>query len=114
MGGDLPASDAFTYELLTNAEVQAVNQHSENGRESYRDGTVVAWTADEPGSGAKYVAVFERGDKEVTVDLPWSKVGVDWSSPAVRDVWQHKDQKGVAAMHITLRPHASVLYKVSR
>ena len=114
MGGDLPTSDAFTYELLTNAEVLAVNQHSDNGRESYRSGTTVAWTADAPGSGSKYVAVFNRGNTGQTVDLPWNKMGVDWTPATVRDLWQHKDQKGVAALHITLRPHAGVLYKVSR
>ena len=114
MGGDLPTSDAFTYELLTNAEVLAVNQHSKNGRESYREGATVAWTADVPGSGSKYVAIFNRGDTDKTVNLPWSKVGVDWSSPVIRDLWQHKDQNEVAAIHISLRPHASVLYKVSQ
>ena len=114
MGGDLPTSDAFTYDLLTNAEVLVVNQHSDNGRESYREGSTIAWTADMPGSGAKYVAVFNRGDTGETIDLPWSKVGVDWSSPKVRDLWQHKDLKGLETIHITLRPHASVLYKVTR
>lgn len=114
MGGDLPTSDAFTYELLTNAEVLAINQHSENGRESYRQGATIAWTADAPGPASKYVAIFNRGDAEETVDLPWSQVGVDWKSPTVRELWQHKDLKNLEAIHITLRPHASALYKVSR
>ena len=114
MGGDLPTSDAFTYELLTNAEVLAVNQHSDNGRETYREGGTIAWTADAPGSAAKYVAVFNRGDTEQAIDLPWRKVGVNWTSATTRDLWQHKDEKGVAAIHITLRPHASVLYRVSQ
>ena len=33
-GGDIPSSDAFTIDILTNPEVLDVNQHSENGRES--------------------------------------------------------------------------------
>lgn len=114
MGGDLPSSDAFTYDLLTNAEVLAVNQHSDNGRESYREGATVAWTADAPQVSAKYVGLFNIGDAEKVVDLPWSKVGIDQTSPTVRDLWQHKEQKGVPSIHVTLQPHASVLWKVSR
>nr|WP_184223153.1 glycoside hydrolase family 27 protein [Granulicella aggregans] len=114
MGGDLPTSDAFTYELLTNSEVLAVNQHSDNGRESYREGAAIAWTADVPGSESKYVALFNRGDTEKSIDLPWSKVGVDGKRLAVRDLWQHKDLKNLETLRVTLRPHASVLYRVSR
>ena len=52
-GGDIPSSDAFTMELLTNPEVLEVNQHSDNGREAYHLGDTIAWTADAAGSGAE-------------------------------------------------------------
>ena len=61
-GGDIPSSDSFTIELLTNPEVLTVNQRSENGRQSYREGGTVAWTADIPGSKSKYVDVSNIGD----------------------------------------------------
>jgi alpha-galactosidase len=112
-GGDLASSDAFTFDLLTNPEVLAVNQHSDNGRESYRSGTTIAWTADAPTSKTNYVAVFNLGDSVAKVDIPWSAVGVSGTSAAVRDLWQHTDAKGVARINLSLRPHASVLYKVS-
>ena len=113
MGGDLPSSDAFTYELLTNQEVLGVNQHSDNGHEAYHEGDVVIWTANAPGSAARYVAVFNLGDKDEAVALPWSKAGVSAASATVRDLWQHKDAKGVGSINVTLRPHASVLWKVA-
>lgn len=56
-GGDLPSNDAFTLSLLNNPEVIAVNQHSSNNRQLFRDDDKVAWVADAP-DGGKYLAVF--------------------------------------------------------
>ena len=112
-GGDIPSSNAFTIDILTNPEVLDVNQHSDNGRQSFREGNVVAWTADVPGSKLKYVAVFNIGDVEKNIDLPWASVEVSASKATVRDLWLHKDAKDVAAIHLSLRPHASILVKVT-
>jgi hypothetical protein len=114
MGGDLPTSDSFTYGLLTNAEVLDVDQHSDNGREAYRDANIIVWTADDPRRGAKYVGVFNVGDAMQTVDLPWSRIGLPWEGAAVRDLWLHKDSGKATALTVALRPHASVLYRVSQ
>lgn len=56
-GGDLPSNDAWTLDLITNPEVLAVNQHSSNNHQLYRDGDQLAWVADNP-DGGKYVAMF--------------------------------------------------------
>jgi alpha-galactosidase len=112
-GGDLSSSDAFTFDLLSNPEVLAINQHSDKGHESYRNGNTIAWTADGPTSNSKYVAVFNIGDSADTIDIPWSAVGVPGKPTEVRDLWQHADARDVVRIHLSLRPHASVLYKVS-
>jgi alpha-galactosidase len=112
-GGDIPSSDAFTIDILTNPEVLDVNQHSDNGRQSYREGSTVAWTADVPDSKSKYVAVFNIGDTAKIIDLPWSAVEVTASKVTVRDLWLHTDTKDVSAIHLSLRPHASILIKVT-
>ena len=112
-GGDIPSSDAFTIDILTNPEVLDVNRHSDNGRQSYREGSTVAWTSDIPGSKSKYVAVFNIGDTAKVIDLPWSAVEVIASKVTVRDLWLHTDTKDVSAIHLSLRPHASVLIKVT-
>jgi hypothetical protein len=113
LGGDIPTSDAFTIDILTNQEVLEVDQHSDNGKESYHVGNTIAWTADVPDSKSKYVAVFNIGDTETTVNLPLSAVGVTAKKAAVRDLWLHKDNDVKAALGVSLRPHASVLYKVT-
>jgi alpha-galactosidase len=111
-GGDLSSSDAFTFEILTNSEVLEVNQHSENGRQSYREGDTIAWLADIPGSQAKYLTLSNVGDTEKAIHLPWKSVGIDAGNVRVRDLWLHKDLGSSPALSLSLRPHASVLLKV--
>ena len=113
MGGDLPSSDAFTYELLTNGEVLNVDQHSDNGHEAYRDGNTIVWTADDPRTHAKYVGVFNVSDADETVAMPWSKLNIVAANPAVRDLWLGKDVGRMSAINVPLRRHACVLFKVS-
>jgi len=61
-GGDLTAMDPFTASLLTNREVLAVNQLSEENRPLFdRDG-LVAWVATEPQSRDRYLALFNTRD----------------------------------------------------
>lgn len=62
-GGDLTKTDDFTLSLLTNDEVLAVNQHSENNRPLFNRDQLIAWIADVPGSADKYLAVFNTRDR---------------------------------------------------
>ena len=112
-GGDIPSSDAFTMEILTNPEVLKVNQHSDNGREAYREGDVIAWTAEVPGSKARYLSVSNIGDGEKAVHLPWKSVGITAQKALVRDLWSHKEIGSKDGIAVSLRPHATVLWKVT-
>lgn len=62
-GGDLTKTDALTLSLLTNDEVLAVNQHSENNRPLFDRDQLIAWVADVPDSEDKYLAVFNARDR---------------------------------------------------
>ena len=62
-GGDMTKMDAFTLSLLTNDEVIAVNQHSDNNRPLFDRDDLVAWTADVPGSPDRYLALFNTRDR---------------------------------------------------
>lgn len=112
-GGDLPSLDPATLALITNDEVLAIDQHSSHNRQSLEDGSIRAWVADVPGSSDHYVAVFNLGDSSSQVDLSWSKLGVDAGSPEVRDLWMHTSIGRKKSLEVELRPHASVLYKIS-
>jgi alpha-galactosidase len=120
-GGDLPTSDAFTFKILTNPEVLAVNQASTHGHETYRKDGIIAWTAEgNPSAGkpqARYVAVFNTREAAKTVQLSWQSLGVAAHSSSVRDLWQQATAANDVAdgngIHLSLAPHASVFYKVT-
>jgi len=112
-GGDIPSSDAFTTKLLTNREVLDVNQHSENGREVYRNGDTICWVADVPASSGKYLTVSNVGDSEKEIQLPWKTFGLSGKRYGVRDLWMQKDLGSLDRFSMKLTPHASVLLKVT-
>lgn len=63
-GGHLPDNDEFTLSLITNKEVLELNQHSANNRQLFKNDGLIAWTADDPKTGDKYLAVFNASDQE--------------------------------------------------
>ncbi len=63
-GGDLPQNDAFTDSLLTNRDVLRMHHYSVNNRELSNVDNRVVWTADDPETGEKYVAMFYIISKE--------------------------------------------------
>jgi alpha-galactosidase len=77
------------------------------------EGNLRAWIADVPGSKDHYLAVFNLGNDVVNVDLPWSKVGISAFILEVRDLWQRTSLGEKDRLLVTLRPHASALFRIS-
>jgi alpha-galactosidase len=67
-GGDLPSNDEFTLSLITNKDVLNVNQNSANGKQLFRENDLIAWSADDPKTGDKYLALFNASDQQPAVD----------------------------------------------
>ncbi len=64
LGCDLTQMDDATLALITNDEVLAVNQHSKNNRQLFRtEEGLVAWIADAPNGGDKYVALLQHAQQ---------------------------------------------------
>ena len=61
-GGDLPSLDTFTQSLITNKEVLDVLQKSIHNQELFHTDDTVAWVADDPETGDKYLALFNIAD----------------------------------------------------
>jgi hypothetical protein len=112
-GGDLPSNDAATTALITNDEVLAVDQHSAGNHQVYESVTLRAWTAEVPGSADYYVAIFNLGENSSKIYFPWSKLGINASSAEVRDLWAKASLGKKTGVQVSLRPHASVLYRMS-
>ena len=67
-GGDLPSNDDFTLSLMANKDVLNVNQKSVNGKQLFREKDLIAWTADDPETGDKYLALFNASDQQPVVE----------------------------------------------
>ena len=63
-GGDLPSNDAFTKALITNNEVLDMHKRSVNNKQWFKIDDQIAWTADDPNNGDKFVALFNTSGNE--------------------------------------------------
>ncbi len=113
-GGHLPDNDDFTFSLMTNDEVLAVDQKASSSKQLFANGDQVAWVAELPGSKAKYVAVFNIGDTgNQQVRVNWSDLGLP-AKCVVRDLWDHKDDGTVQdGRAFDVKPHASGFYRIT-
>ena len=115
MGGNLMENDKLILQLLTNEEALAVNQNSKNNRELRADDHEIVWIADDPVTGAKYLALFNVSDKEVRkVRVTWNELGIS-GKHKVRDLWQKKKVgKFNGHFEVSLNPHGCGMYKISK
>lgn len=103
-GGDLPSNDAFTLSLLTNKEVLAVHRRSTNNRQLFRRTDLVAWTADDPQTGDKFLALFNAQDQELAPasEAAWASSVITRQTPGQRqpvDV----DISGATKLYLNVR-----------
>lgn len=82
-GGNLPDNDSFTLSLLTNRRVLSVLQNSRNNRPLFNETDKAAWVAEEPGTGAKYLALFNKADQPFALEerALWKSGLMDRSTP---------------------------------
>ena len=77
-GGDLPSNDQWTLSLLTNKDVLYVLNNSTNSRQLSSKDDVIIWTADDPKTGDKFVALFSTQDPQ-----PLDESLAIWKSPVL-------------------------------
>jgi alpha-galactosidase len=117
-GGDLPSNDDFTLSLITNDEVLAVNQNSMNNKELFNRQGHIAWIADVPNIGGKYLALFNTHDpgdgtaKTEPIKVTFAEIGLSGSC-TVRDLWAKRDL-GVFTDEFTAQIpfHGAGLYRI--
>lgn len=111
-GGNLPDNDDFTLKLITNDEVLSVNQASGNNRQLWHHNDTIVWTADVPGTGARYVAMFNVSEQPTAMDVNLDLLGLQGSCN-VRDLWRGVDLTPVTGQYSAEVPaHGAVLVKI--
>ncbi len=114
-GGHLPESDDLAIQLITNEEVLAVNQASEQNRELFRDDRVCIWAASAQGSSAQYAALFNLSEEDsVDIELDLSLMGIH-GKVKVKDLWE-KEVLGTFTDRISqpVPKHGAILLKLSQ
>jgi len=120
IGGELPSADDWTVSLLTNTEVIAVDQQSAGNHSVISTDRTAVWLAGSSefagshGKESQYLAIFNLGDSESALKYEWKDLGLAGKSYALRNLWDHKDLGLAASLAVTLPPHGSVLYRVTR
>ncbi len=111
-GGELRENDAWTNTLLTNPEMIAVNQKGSAPHPiAVLQSDIRLWAA-ETERGETVFAVFNVSESEKTVTLS-TEIPNLRECTALRDLWKRTDiEKDTAEFTCTLRPHASVIYKL--
>jgi hypothetical protein len=113
-GGDLPSNDEFTLSLITNKDVLNVNQHSTNGKQLFRDNDLIAWTADDPKTGDKYLALFNASDSEtpVLISVKFDQLGLT-GAHSIKDLWTgEKLGRFTNSFASTINRHGAGLYRI--
>jgi alpha-galactosidase len=114
MGGDMPANPEFVELLLTNPELIAVDQDSENPVRIFSDGGTVAWSSDIPDSKGKYVAVFNLNDEPADITVTFHDAGMP-STCRVRDIWNRADiGTFTGSFTKNVNPHGSMVFMLTR
>lgn len=113
IGCDLTRIDDFTFSLLTNDEVLAVNQDplGKQGVCVSRKGQLEVWTKDLE-DGAKAVGLFNRGDDAAEITAHWSDIGLR-KGRKVRDLWRQEDLgKHDCKFSASVARHGAMLIKI--
>lgn len=115
-GNDVRSMSPEIKEILTNAEVIAVNQDKlgREGRRIWKNGDLEVWS--KPlADGSRAVILFNRGTSENEVRISWDQIGYpNHLSAKVRDLWAHKDVGAFTGSYAANVPsHSVVMVKVT-
>ena len=114
IGGNLTLCDHWTESLLTNPEVIAVDQHSTGNHAVLTTDKAAVWLA-RPSSGeGHYLAIFNLDATSHEFRYSWKELELTEGKYGLRDLRQRKDLGAFESLTVTLPPHASVLYQVSK
>jgi alpha-galactosidase len=111
-GHDVRVMTPEAKEILTNKEVLDIDQDKKGvqGTRVRKDGDLEVWR--KPLSDGVAVGLFNRGAAPAKITVKWSEVGIDKKSPAIRDLWAHKDVTSPDEFTAEVPSHGTVMLKI--
>lgn len=113
-GGNLPDCDTFTLSLITNKDILYVNQHSVNGRQLSRENDIIIWTAEDPETGDKFLALFNAQDStdKTEIKVRFDQLGLS-GTHSVKDLWAGKEPGDFKdSFSAIIKKHGAGLYRI--
>jgi hypothetical protein len=112
-GANLTLLDEATTRLLTNPDMLRIDQTATASRQALHEGDLVAWTADLPG-GERALALFNVGEKPISVDRNLTDFALPAGSFAIRNAWTGERMKAGSRVGTALEPHACILLMLTK
>lgn len=96
-----------------NAEIIAVNQASSDNRQVFKNHAYAVWTATEPVSGDRYIALFNLADKPATVtfDMEHESLRGDYKA---RDLWSKSESVVNGTLSAKLGAHDATIFRLTK
>jgi alpha-galactosidase len=114
-GNDIRSMSSETREILTNAEVIAVDQDAfgQQGRRIQKNGEQEIWSRP-LADGGRAVILFNRGSEPAVMSVNWELIGYPGHVAAkVRDLWKHQDLGSFHDRYTgTVGPRSVIMLKI--
>jgi len=107
-GNDLSSMSEATADILTNAEIIALNQDALTLQavEIERQGDVGVYAKPLSSCGARGVVLLNRGEQAAEASVTWQALGLEPGVATVRDLWTAKDLEPARdELTVTVPPH---------
>jgi alpha-galactosidase len=114
-GNDVRSMTAATKNILTNADVIAVDQDplGIQGKPISTSTTLEVWSKKLSGTDTYAVVLFNRTTASADITVTWTSLGLIASSATVRDLWSHTDLGSTPTQYTATVPsHGVVMLKV--
>ncbi|MEK8031237.1 glycoside hydrolase family 27 protein [Ideonella sp. DXS29W] len=115
-GNDLSTMSEATRQILTNADVIAVDQDplGQQARRIWKEGDLEIWARPLQG-GDQAVVLFNRGAQPASMSVKWAQLNLPGGLKAdVKDLWSKAVQRGVAHSYAArVEPHGVVMVRLT-
>lgn len=113
IGGELTKLDDKTLELLTNDEVLKMLTPACKPHQVIRNDKEAVWTAFNPDTGLRYIALFNLSDETNIVSVDLDKIWPDSPSQKsikAKEIWNRKEKAFTGMIEEELSVHACAVY----
>lgn len=116
IGGDMVYNDDFTYSLLSNADLLEMLSRARYSKQVYRrrfdKREQIVWSAVRK-DGGYYLAVFNAGEEQDEITVNLSELELDGEFELF-NIWTKTTEKVNGTVSVSLAPHASAAFRLSR